>query len=268
MVSPIFPSAMPATGRQPRQSAVSRPALGMAARNRRSAVPLQRRDALPPRCAVAVGRQCRRAVLRGRRRSRRHSPRARSVPRVTGAPTRCSRISSAPPIRSSCSRATRTSIRQPNTAAISRSANSAKTARCSAASATMSMRSRCSAGAASRPIRWPNWRCWQLGDFVLPLLIQHARLARLTPRSDDGALLQRFEQRWRPAARRCRSANGSYAARCCKASLSRRSPTPSHSSPAACAPISARAREARRGEPGRAVRVVRDRRRTTGDRGQ
>ncbi|MCW5140032.1 helix-turn-helix transcriptional regulator [Burkholderia cenocepacia] len=35
----------------------------------------------------------------------------------------------------------------------------------------------------------------QLGDFVLPLLIQHARLARLTPRSDDGALLQRFEQR-------------------------------------------------------------------------
>jgi LuxR family transcriptional regulator, activator of tox operons len=30
---------------------------------------------------------------------------------------------------------------------------------------------------------------------VLPLLIQHARLARLTPRSDDGALLQRFEQR-------------------------------------------------------------------------
>ncbi|WP_325088344.1 amidohydrolase family protein [Burkholderia contaminans] len=35
----------------------------------------------------------------------------------------------------------------------------------------------------------------QLGDFVLPLLIQHARLARLTPRSDDGALLRRFEQR-------------------------------------------------------------------------
>ncbi|WP_244108640.1 helix-turn-helix transcriptional regulator [Burkholderia anthina] len=35
----------------------------------------------------------------------------------------------------------------------------------------------------------------QLGDFVLPLLIQHARLARLTPRQDDGALLQRFEQR-------------------------------------------------------------------------
>lgn len=30
---------------------------------------------------------------------------------------------------------------------------------------------------------------------MLPLLIQHARLARLTPRSDDGALLQRFEQR-------------------------------------------------------------------------
>ena len=75
---PYFPQQCRRPGRQPRQSAVSRPALGMAARNRRSAVPLQRRDALPPRCAVAVGRQCRRAVLRGRRRSRRHSPRARS----------------------------------------------------------------------------------------------------------------------------------------------------------------------------------------------
>ncbi|MGU7778840.1 helix-turn-helix transcriptional regulator [Burkholderia sp. PU8-34] len=35
----------------------------------------------------------------------------------------------------------------------------------------------------------------QLGDFLLPLVVQHARLASVTPRSDDEALLQRFEQR-------------------------------------------------------------------------
>ncbi|WP_179400582.1 helix-turn-helix transcriptional regulator [Burkholderia guangdongensis] len=35
----------------------------------------------------------------------------------------------------------------------------------------------------------------QLGDFLLPLLVQHARLASIAPRSDDEALLQRFDRR-------------------------------------------------------------------------
>ncbi|WP_185732433.1 hypothetical protein [Burkholderia sp. Bp8963] len=32
----------------------------------------------------------------------------------------------------------------------------------------------------------------QLGDFLLPLLVQHARLASVAPLPDDDVLLQRF----------------------------------------------------------------------------
>ena len=215
------------------------------------------------RDAPSVGRQCRRAVLRGRRRSRRHSPRARSDTRVTGAPTRCSRISSAPPIRSSCSRATRTSIRQPNTAAISRSANSAKTARCSAASATMFMRSRCSPARPAVPYAGRTGAAAAARRFRAA-----APDPACTARPPDAA----FGRRRVAAA--VRTAPGGQR-RVARERLMPRGvgqPVPQIADTLALKPSSvrsiSRAREARRGEPGRAVRVVRDRRRTTGDRGQ